>query len=236
MKIKQFAYSHEIYGTIFGYLLYSGTTGIVIDPDAYEEIDSYCKEAGIEIAAITNTHMHDDHTVGNDFFTKEKKVPFINPKEAAETGTINIGDEKISVKLLPGHSMDSVVFMCDDILVSGDTLFNGTVGNCYTGNYEEYFKSLLYLMTLPDETRVYAGHDLVEYSCGVARGIEPDNPAIDEYQNMYNPWDVHSTIGWEKKVNPFVRWNDTSLDSFRQGLNTPLNTPYERFMAMMSVH
>ena len=236
MKIKQFRFDHHLWGNVMGYLLYSNGEGVVIDGMAAQDIASFCESENIRISLVTNTHSHDDHTGGNDFFTKDRGMPFLPTEEAAAAGEIIIGGKRIAVKSLPGHSDDSIVFLCGDILVSGDTIFNGTVGNCYTGDYEAYFRSLQYIMSLPGSTRIYAGHDLVDYAMGVARRIEPRNPCIDGYLKQYNPICVTSTIDLEKKVNPFVRWNDPALDEFRKGLEMPVETPYERWRAMMTVH
>ena len=62
---------------------------------------------------------------------------------------------------IPGHTMGGVCFYFDDILVSGDTLFRGSVGrsDLATGNMSQLMDSLNNrLMKLPDETKVLPGH------------------------------------------------------------------------------
>ncbi len=235
MDIKQFPFRHKTLGTIFGYVLYSGDKGILIDPNSFMEIEDFCRNNTIGITAITNTHSHGDHTMGNDYFIR-KNIPLLSPAEAAYTGHITINDEKIKVLAVPGHSTDSVAFYSDSILISGDTLFNGTVGNCYTGDYEEYFASLSLLISLPGKTKIYAGHDLVDYAAGVIREIDPSNPFTNEYVLSVKEGEIYSTMEMELKVNPFIRWNDPSLDGYRTKLNLPVSTPYERWKAMMTVH
>ena len=105
----------------------------------------------------------------------------------------------------PGHSEDSVVFYTDGKLITGDTLFTGTVGNCYTKDYPQYFKTLSAVMAYPDETEIYCGHDIFEYATGVIREIDPDNTDFDAYLQIGKRQPLYSTIGMEKKVNPFVR-------------------------------
>lgn len=236
MKIQQFRFEHPVWDNVLGYVLHSGGEAIVIDGMAGEEIFEFCRTEDLKITAVTNTHLHDDHTGGNSFFTDSKGLPYISPAQAEASGKMMIGDEEVSIRRSPGHSEDSVIFMSGNLLISGDTLFNGTVGNCYSGDYAAYFKSLDFLMSLPDATKIYAGHDLVSYAMGVARGIDPQNPHIDTYLSGYDAARVSSTIGQEKQVNPFVRWNDSALDAFRKTLSLPVSTPFERWRAMMTVH
>jgi hydroxyacylglutathione hydrolase len=236
MKIKQFRFDHPPFGSVFSYLLWSDKEALVVDGGATDEVLEFCHAMGIKIKQVTNTHCHDDHTGGNSYFIEKTGAQYISPEQAVKQEIIKVGTREVRVTPVPGHSEDSVLLSFDNILITGDTLFTGTIGNCYTNDYESYFKSLEYIMSFPDNTEVYPGHDLMEYATGVAEKFEPDNPHIDEYRKFYKYDCVKTTIGWEKKVNPFVRWDDPALDSFRATLDKPLDTPYERFRAMMSVH
>lgn len=79
-----------------------------------------------------------------------------------DTSAIDIDGENIQVFHTPGHTSDSVCFYYDHVLISGDTLFNGKVGRCFTGDYNEFLQSIKTLLALHCETVVYAGHDYVE--------------------------------------------------------------------------
>jgi len=185
---------------------------------------------------VTNIHGHDDHTSGNKQLLKETNADFIPASDLNEKSEISVADEVISVLTTPGHTMDSIVFSTDNILITGDTLFNGTVGNCYSKQYEIYFQSLKKLTDLPGACIIYAGHDLVTYSTGVINKIEPENRYLEDYKNRYNQEHVFSTLADELEVNPFIRFNDPGLDSYRESLKLPLGTEYERWRALMSVH
>jgi len=93
-----------------------------------------------------------------------------------------IGGLKVKIITTPGHSDDSVCILVGNKLMTGDTLFVGAVGRVWSEEdaHKEY-ESLCKLMRLPDETEVYPGHDY---------GQSPS-----------------STIGHEKKTNPFLRHN-----------------------------
>ncbi len=232
MKIKQFRYGEDN----LAYLVYNGKTAAAIDGGAADRILRFLKEHSFNLKYVLNTHDHADHTPGNSSLLKKTGAKFISTSKLYAMKTLELGGQSIDIFPSPGHTMDSIVFSCDDWLITGDTLFNGTVGNCYSSKYEIYFNSLEKILSYPPSTRVFAGHDLVDYAIGVAGNIDPVNPYLDDYRNKYNPDFVVSSLEMELKVNPFIRFNDTVLDSYREKLNMSLDTPYERWRALMTVH
>ena len=59
----------------------------------------------------------------------------------------------------PGHTSDSYSFLMDNYLFSGDTLFSLGCGRIFEGTYEEMYESLKKLKNLPENTKVYCGHE-----------------------------------------------------------------------------
>lgn len=232
MNLKQFRYGD---GNL-AYLIYSGGSAAAVDGGAVEEILDFLNRNSLSLNYVINTHDHADHTPGNKMLLKNSKAGFLSTEELTVMKFLKLEQSSISVIPTPGHTLDSITFSYDDWMITGDTLFNGTVGNCYSGNYEIYFRSLESILNYPKNTRIFAGHDLVNYALGVVEELDPDNSLISEYRKRYNPDMVVSTLEMELKVNPFVRHNDTSLDVYRSKLGMPLNTAYERWRAMMSVH
>lgn len=221
------------------YVLYSsgqGDEALVIDGGAVKDITDFLAWKGLRLKYVLNTHDHADHTPGNQALLKEPGGEFISCGELVKRGSLELNGEKIAVQAVPGHTEDSILFHFDNALVTGDTLFNGTVGNCYTGDYETYFSSLKKVLSYPKNTVIYAGHDLVEYAMGVAKKLEPENSGIDSFLEKYNPSFVYSTLEEELNHNPFIRFNDPRLDSVRAGLGMPLETEYERWRALMTIH
>jgi hydroxyacylglutathione hydrolase len=88
------------------------------------------------------------------------------------TGPLELGSLRIDALPTPGHSDDHLVFVVEDVCFSGDVLFKDAVGG---GDPDQVKASVLRLMELPPETRVYPGH-------------------TDE-----------TTIGREWEENPFLR-------------------------------
>ena len=115
-------------------------------------------------------------------------------------------------------------------------MFNGTVGNCFSGDLEAFFQSLKRLISMPGNTRIYGGHDYVIESMEIAKNIEKDNPHIEEYIQKYNPGLIVSTLDDELKVNPYIRFNSQSMINNLQKRNMPANTEFERFKSIMEIY
>ncbi len=241
MHIKQFRYGD----TNLSYLLWSEHEAAAIDGGAVEEILAFVNDNGLDLKYVLNTHEHWDHIPGNEALLDASSAEFVKPADVCKRKFLALGNEKVEAFPVPGHTEDSIVFSfncdtdnqgCFGSLITGDTLFNGTVGNCYTKKYEMYFESLNKILDFPPETLIYAGHDIFDYALGVIDGIDPDNPRLKEYKGLYSREMLFTSLEIEKAVNPFIRFNDPALDEYRKKLNMPLNTPYERFRAMMSIH
>ena len=184
----------------------------IIDPGCYfgnERIalKEYIDQQGLSPKLLLNTHCHLDHVFGNKFVYDTWGLPLhLHEKEepvlanAPERGlmwgmpfenyrgeliflvpgeTVMLGDDQLSILFLPGHSPGSVGFYCasQGFLIGGDVLFRESIGRTDLpgGHHATLLNSIrTQLWTLPDETVVYPGHG------------EP------------------TTIGWEKKHNPFL--------------------------------
>ena len=232
MEIKQFKYSRDN----FGYLVFSGKEALAIDAGAVQPMVTFIRENGLELKYVTNTHLHQDHTSGNQAMLQKTQAPFLDCKTIKEGQIIPLGKDHLTAILTPGHTMDSVSFAAGDFLVTGDTLFNGTVGNCFSGDLDAFFKSIKKLTSYPEKTRIYSGHDYVEDSMKYARIIEKDNPHIDAYLKAYDPEMVVSTLADEFRVNPYIRFNAPEIIELLRDKGLPAGTELERFKSLMEVY
>ncbi|OGF99081.1 MAG: MBL fold metallo-hydrolase [Candidatus Glassbacteria bacterium RIFCSPLOWO2_12_FULL_58_11] len=175
----------------FGYFLADRTGGCsaVVDPSGRPELFFELNQShGCELKYVICTHDHSDHTGGANDIARQSPALIVMHKLNGDRADLPVEDgEQIlfgSLKLriihTPGHSEDSICVLCEDILLTGDTLFVGKVGgtDLEKGAREEYDSLHKKILTLPDETRVYPGHDY---------GTAPS-----------------STIGREKQTNPFL--------------------------------
>ncbi|NWF52893.1 MAG: MBL fold metallo-hydrolase [Nitrospirae bacterium] len=162
---------------------------LVIDPgDEPEKILNLIGENNFKTKFIVCTHAHFDHigavpeikkeTNAQIIIHKDEIVIYQQAKELAsfwgyeldslpepdilvEDGqNLNIGNLKFKVLHTPGHSPGGICIYGEGILVSGDTLFAGSVGrtDLFGGDTEKLKKSFKKLMTLPDNVKVHPGH------------------------------------------------------------------------------
>jgi glyoxylase-like metal-dependent hydrolase (beta-lactamase superfamily II) len=158
-------------------------------PGSMQAILQAAEEKNLKIEKILLTHSHWDHFADAKMLKEatnaalyvhpldEKnllqpgsdEIPlffFIEPVRANhllnEGELISVGELSLEVIHTPGHSPGSVCFyiQSEDLLISGDTLFKGTIGNLNlpTARSTEMWKSLHKLAKLPPETRVIPGH------------------------------------------------------------------------------
>jgi hydroxyacylglutathione hydrolase len=231
LNVEQFRYSADN----FSYLIYTTKRALAIDGGAREEILSLLEHNNLLMAYVTNTHQHFDHTSGNDYLLEATKAKFLDFAALTDNKEIKIDGEKIIVYRTPGHSADSVCFHAGNFLISGDTLFNGTIGNCFTGDLKGFYLSVKRLMSLPDETKIYAGHDYVKDSLAFARRLEPDNKDIEKFWNSYDAGHIVSTMADERRINPYLRFNEEPIIRLLQKKGLPHATEWERWQSLMSI-
>ena len=230
LNIEQFRYGDNLACLIFG-----KTEAMAIDGGAWQEILAFLETNNLALKFVTNTHQHYDHTQGNEHLLRKTKAKYLNSSTLTDNQEIIIDGEAVVVYRTPGHTSDSICFHTGTILVTGDTLFNGTVGNCFSGDQKSFYQSIQRLMTLPDDTKIYAGHDYIRDSLAFARHLEPDNKEIDRFWNSYDPDCVYSTLAEERKINPYLRFNEEPIINLLKENNLRHATEWERWASLMSI-
>lgn len=231
LNVKQFRYGADN----LGYLVYGWKDVLVIDGGGYREMLSFIERKKLNLRFIANTHSHYDHAAGNSHYLNRPGVRILRYEELVREKEITMEEQKIVIYDTPGHTEASVCFCVGDKLISGDTLFNGTIGNCFTGDLAGFFQTIRRLMTLPAETIVYAGHDYVKDAMLFAGNLEPDNADIDLFLSKYNPNHVFSTLQDEFRVNPYLRFNDDRILGILKKRGLPRGTEWERWKSLMSI-
>ena len=231
MQIKQFRYGADN----LGYIVYGDQSAVAIDGGASQAILSFLEEQNLTLAYVTNTHSHMDHLLGNQALLEQTDARYLDFDALMASREIKIDGEPLHLTHTPGHTRDSVCFYFEGVLISGDTLFNGKVGRCFTGDVDGFFQSVQKILAFPDDTRVYAGHDYVEEYMGFARALEPDNPHIDAYLARYDPAHVCATLGEEKQVDPFLRFNDAKIIRILRQKGLATETALDRWRSLISL-
>ncbi|MBW2544249.1 MAG: MBL fold metallo-hydrolase [Deltaproteobacteria bacterium] len=231
MHVRQFRYSADN----FSYVLYGDRSALVVDGGAVKEICAFIKSRDLNLKLITNTHQHMDHTCGNSELIDQTRATFIDNRTLRSGQILELDNEKIEVYHTPGHTSDSICLRADNVIITGDTLFNGTIGNCFSGDLQGFYLSIKKLIALPDATIVYAGHDYVRDSLFLARHLEPENEDIGSFLEKYNPAHVFSTLEEERKINPYLRFNDPAIIAFLERSGLPVATELERWNSLMRI-
>ena len=231
LKVKQFRHNLDN----LGYLIYGQNHAIAIDGGAVKEIFAFIENRKLELLFVTNTHGHSDHTIGNTSLLHETHARLLRYEEIVNMGAIELERQNITIYNTPGHTDDSVCFHFDVSLITGDTLFNGTVGNCFSGNLKNFYQSIKKIMNLSQDTIIYSGHDYVQDSMQYARTIEPDNNDIEAFLNNYSPNHVFSTLMEELKVNPYLRFNEKSIIDLLKKHGLPWITELQRWQSLMAM-
>ncbi|MFH1980772.1 MAG: MBL fold metallo-hydrolase [Pseudomonadota bacterium] len=231
MPIQQFRYHADN----LGYVIHDRTHAMAVDGGAVSAILGFLAEAALNLVSVTHTHRHPDHLTGTDDLIRETGARHLDFSGQSADTSVEVGRMRVQVMPTPGHTDDAVCFAAEDWLVTGDTLFNGTVGNCFSGDLEAFYHSILRLLAFPDDTRIYGGHDYVRQSMAAARRMEPENPDIESYLAAYDPYHVVSTLGAERRVNPYLRFDVAPMIALmtRRGLST--DTRYRRWLGVMSL-
>jgi len=215
-----------------GALIRDPHTGACAAIDAPEEgpILAALSETGWQLSDILVTHRHGDHVQAVAPLKRRTGCRVVAPVKAREAvpdadafvregDTVRVGDLQAHVWETPGHCLDHIAywFAADRVLFAGDTLFTLGCGRMLEGTYPEFWASLQRLAALPDEARVYCGHDYTLSNARFALAADPENQALKarageaERAKAEGRFLVPSTIGQEKAANPFLRAGDPAL-------------------------
>ena len=218
----------------FNYLIVCPDTGeaLAVDPLDHKRCLDMAEKQGWNITQILNTHEHGDHIGGKQAMiaatgasllahgNAKDKIPGIDRKLSA--GDLIMVGKTVELEVLdtPGHTMSHVCLLSHtDIpaLFCGDTLFNAGAGNCHNGGHpnELYETFASQLATLPDNTRIYPGHDYIINNLNFTLDREPDNVKAANLIQQVEEQDpgkaLVTTLELEKEINSFFRLHNPTV-------------------------
>jgi hydroxyacylglutathione hydrolase len=212
----------------YAYLVHSGAATAVIDPAEAAAVDAALKDRGWRLTHILNTHHHWDHSGGNRELKAAHGAEVVGPEKdrsripAIDTGVDEadgwqFGGAKVAVLEVPAHTSGAVAYRFGGALFTGDTLFVMGCGRLFEGPAEMMLASLAKFAALPDDTRVYCGHEYTLNNARFALTLEPGNAALQARAEEVTAMaaagrpTVPSTIALEKATNPFLRTGSVEI-------------------------
>ena len=207
----------------YAYLVRDEASGLcaVIDPSEAAPVETALAARGWTPRFILNTHHHPDHTGGNLALKKRFGATVVGPAREDRIEGLDIGVDAsapwmfgghaVTILEIPAHTSSHIAFVFDGFVFTGDTLFSMGCGRLFEGTPQMMWDSLGKLMKLPDAMRVYCGHEYTLTNGRFALTLEPGNVALQarvrevESLRAENRPTIPSTIGLEKKTNPFLR-------------------------------
>ena len=218
----------------YSYLIINeeNNTACVIDPGEAEPIIKYLENNKIKLKFILNTHHHYDHVGGNKKLKKKygaSVVGYKGDKERIPEIDILVNDQEIwihenfkaKIIHIPGHTLGHICFYFynQKSVFSGDTLFSLGCGRIFEGTYSQMFNSLMKLKKLPQNTKVFCGHEYTKQNSKFCIIHDANNQNLKtkindiEIKLKNNLPTIPSTIKDELECNIFFRSNNVETFS-----------------------
>lgn len=208
----------------------------VVDPAVAEPVLQHLDRLQAQLIAIFNTHHHSDHVGGNTQLLRAFPEAVVYggaedrgriPRQQIflqEGDRVSFAGREAEVLFVPGHTKAHIAYYFPPIqpdepgeLFCGDTLFAGGCGRLFEGTPTQMVNSLSKIRSLPDQTRVWCAHEYTLNNLKFALTVDPQNQDLNsrfqsvQLMRQRSEATVPSLLGQEKQTNPFLRWDQPTL-------------------------
>ena len=207
------------------------STACVIDPSESEPVINFLKKHKIRLKFILNTHHHYDHVGGNQELKEKytaKVIGYKGDKDRIPGIDFLINDQEnwkqgnFEAKIIhiPGHTLGHICFYFykENSVFTGDTLFSLGCGRIFEGTYSQMYNSLKKLKMLPENTKIFCGHEYTKQNSKFCIMYDKNNQnlknKINEIEKKLEKGlpTIPSTIKDELECNIFLR--SDNLENF----------------------
>ena len=216
----------------FGYLIHDVETKATASIDAPEAgpIIKALEREGWQLTDILITHHHGDHVGGVAELKQKYNCRVVAPHDkttaianvdlrVANADVVRIGNLLARVLETPGHTLDHISYVFDNekAVFAADTLFSIGCGRVFEGTYPMMWDSLLKLRALPDDFKLYCGHEYTASNVKFALTVDPDNAALQARAaevtklRAENKPTIPTLLGEEKRANVFLRADEPQV-------------------------
>jgi hydroxyacylglutathione hydrolase len=215
------------------WVLHDGQRALAVDPGESEGLAAWLDAQGLLLDTILLTHHHGDHTGGVVALREASGARVFGPFNEAmpePLTRVGQGDEvealglRFQVIEVPGHTAGHIAYHAvrldgGPVLFCGDTLFSAGCGRLFEGTPAQMLASLGRLAALPEETRVCCAHEYTLSNLLFALAVDPQNADLQRHAALCkdlrarNLPTLPSSIGVEKRINPFLRAHEPALEA-----------------------
>jgi len=207
----------------------TGATASVDVPDA-AAAERALDDMHWRLSHIIVTHRHGDHVQGIPALKAKTGAHVVAPRKAAAQvpdadelvaggDQVRIGSLTAAVLDTPGHCADHISywFQKENALFAGDTIFTLGCGRVSEGPPSVLWSSLQRIAGLPEETRIWSGHEYTLSNAKFALSVDGGNGALKkrfadfERLRAAGKLTVPTTLAEEKATNPFLRAGDPQV-------------------------